>query len=494
MAAPLRGLNARDSLAAMKPTDALVLDNLVCRPSYVEIRKGWQNHVTGILANVQTLVSYSPLSGSRKLFAAAGGSIYDVTTAGVIGAAAVTGLTNAYWSYAVLGNTGGNFLIMVNGTDTAQSYNGTTWAAWAVTGIATTSLSFVTTWKRRVWAIEKNSFRAWYLATDTITGALTSFDFKTVFTRGGYLVAILNWTVDGGSGVDDLFVAVSSEGEFALYQGSDPVSAATFSLQGTYYIGKPVGTRFFTKFGGDILLLTAGGLVALSKYLQSAVLDETTILSDRIQQKIISDVASYSSTLGWELLTYFEDNLLILQVPGGSVGSRYQYVMNTLTGAWSKTLIAPVITFATHDGRLYAGHSDRVANSWTGGLDNTTPITFRLVPAFSYFGTPTQGKLFLLGRLTIEASGSPTYLTRLFRDFDTNYLFPSQVPAPASGALWGVALWGVAIWGGLTSFYRRWFSLSGYAYSATCATEGVSNLTTLRFVAADYTYKQGSVL
>lgn len=492
--APVRGLNFRDSLAAMKPTDALILDNLICRPSYVEIRKGWQEHVSGFSADVETLVPYAANSGATQLFAAAGDSIYDATSPGAVGAAVATGFTSAYWSYTVASNIGGNSLIMVNGLDAGQLYNGTAWAAWSITGVASDDLSFVTNWKNRVWAVEKNTFRAWYLATSAVTGAMTSFDFKAIFQRGGYLVAILTWTIDGGSGIDDIFVAVSSEGEVALYAGTDPASAATFALKGVFYVGKPVGQRFYAKFGGDLLLLTAGGIVALSKYLQSAILNNTTVLSDRIQRQIALDVTAYGSTQGWELIVYFEDNLLFIQVPGGSVGSRYQYAMNTLTGAWSRPLITPVITFAVMEGQLYAGHSTRVANSWTSGTDDGTPLTFSIVPAFSYFGSPTNGKRFTLGRMMIEADIPPTYQTKLLRDFNQTFTFPTQTPSPLSGALWDFAIWDSAIWGGSTVFYRRWYSLTGHAYAATIASQGVSNGEVLRFIAVDYSYEEGGLL
>src|SRR5689334_16921509 len=93
--APVRGLNFKDALPAMGPTDALVLDNWICRPSYIEVMKGSQDHVTGFGSDVQTLIPYFANDGMGKLFAASGTSIYDATTAGAVGAAVVTGMTSA---------------------------------------------------------------------------------------------------------------------------------------------------------------------------------------------------------------------------------------------------------------------------------------------------------------------------------------------------------------------------------------------------------------
>lgn len=491
--APVKGLNFKSPLSAMPQGYAIVLDNLVCRPTHLEVRKGWQPHVTGFVATVETLVPYAANAGSLSLFAAAGAGIYDVTTAGALGAAVASGFTSAYWSYTTVSNIGGNVLIMVNGADAGQSYNGTTWGAWSITGVASTALNFVTVWKRRLWAIEKDTFRAWYLATDAVSGAMTSFDFKAIFTRGGYLVALINWTIDGGQGADDLFLAVSSEGEVAVYAGTDPASASTFALKGLYFVGKPLGQRCFSKYGGDVVLLTTGGLVPFSKYLQSTGIDRTTFFTDTIQNKLREEIETYAATPGWEVVTFLEQNLLLLHVPAAD-GSRYQYVMNTDTGAWTRFLLSDVETFCVYNGFLYAGDATQVRNAWTGALDDEDPIRYRMVTAFSYFGAPSRGKHMLMTRLTMRASGAPQYMAKAIFEFDLNINFPSQSSTPAGAALWGTATWGTDIWGGSTVFYRKWLGLSGFGTAAALAVEGVNVHTVFEIVSIEYLYRVGGIL
>lgn len=494
MPAPTKGLNFKTPLPLLKPVDALQLDNLLCRPTHVEVRKGRTVHMTGFGATVKTLISYVPNSGSAKLFAVSGSGIYDATTAGAVGAAVSSGLTNSYCSSTVVGNIGGNTLIVVNGADTAVSYNGTTWGAWGITGVASNLLDFVTVWKRRVWAIEKNTFRAWYLPTDAVSGAATSFEFKAIFSKGGYLAAIVNWTIDGGSGSDDAFVAISSEGEAAIYRGTDPAAAATFALQGLYDIGKPIGRRFFSKYGGDVMLLTVNGLVPLSRFLQSGQADKSALVTDRLGTKLLQDIQDYGSLTGWEVVTYFEQNFLLIQVPAGSVGSYYQYVMNTETGAWSKFLHASLVTWKAHQGALYAGDATRVVNAYTSAEDEGEPIRYRMIPAFSYFGAPTKGKKFGLCRLTLKASSTPTYAIRLLTEFNTSVTIPSMSPTPPSGAVWDTARWDVDVWGGSSMYYRKWKSVTGFGTSATVAVEGVSSDFVHELVQLEYVYQEGGVL
>lgn len=489
--APVRGLNLRNSPAQLAPQDALVLENVVCRPTFVEVRKGRQDHKTGFGSNIETLMTYLGTSGSAKLFAATSSAIYDATIAGAVGAAVVSSLTSGQWSYTQVTNVAGHFLLAVNGADAGQKYDGTSWAAMSITGVATTALDYITVWKRRVWAVEKNTLNAWYLATDAISGAATRFDFSAIFRRGGKLVALINWTMDAGSGVDDHLLAVTSAGELAVYQGTDPASASTFALKGVYDIGAPVGRRFFSQLGGDVVMLTSVGLVSVSSLLQSSNLSRTPVISDSIGDQLRSDVRTFGSQSGWEVLTFIEENLLLVQVPSGSVGSRSQWVMNTMTKAWSHLSISPAITFTTFNGSLYCGQSDRVSNCWTGGLDGTTGITYRIIPAFSYFGSPGQLKKFGLARAHIRADSSPVYAVKLLRDFDTSVQFPSQVPSSPSGSAWGIAHWGVDVWGGSATFYRRWSSVTGAGLTAALAIEGIHSGATWQLYASDYSFEMG---
>jgi hypothetical protein len=123
--APVGGVNARDSLAAMPPTDAILMDNWFPQPSFVSLRNGSQLWASGLPGAVETVMAYNGL-GSRKLFGASGSAIYDITTQGAVGAAVVPGLTTNRLQHAMFNAGGGNFLVWVNGLNTPQFYDGTT--------------------------------------------------------------------------------------------------------------------------------------------------------------------------------------------------------------------------------------------------------------------------------------------------------------------------------------------------------------------------------
>ena len=129
VSSPVGGLNARDPLAEMKPTDAVILDNMFCTPFNVEMRFGYSVWATGITGNVNTLVSYSPPSGVPKFFAMAGANAYNISASGAVGAAVFTGKTSDKWQYVNFGTPAGNFMYLVNGVDKPMLYDGTTWTA-----------------------------------------------------------------------------------------------------------------------------------------------------------------------------------------------------------------------------------------------------------------------------------------------------------------------------------------------------------------------------
>src|SRR5690625_4995950 len=80
--APVGGLNDRDSLVNMKEKDAVLMVNWWPEPSHLVTRKGCIDRNVGFTAPIKTLVEYSDLDGSSKIFAASGGNIFNVTNPG----------------------------------------------------------------------------------------------------------------------------------------------------------------------------------------------------------------------------------------------------------------------------------------------------------------------------------------------------------------------------------------------------------------------------
>jgi hypothetical protein len=237
--APVGGLNYRDPISNMAVTDALVMRNFIPKQTGAELRKGWQYHTSSALANdIGSVFSYNaPNPASSKVFAAAAGNIYDVTTATPAVSQSTTGSTANLWSTAQFSTTSGNFLLAVSPGAGYWTYNGTSWTQQTVTGLPANPTS-VAVWKNRVFFTVQNSSSVYYLTTvNAITGTASEFPMGATMRNGGSMRAVINWTLDAGTGIDDYLVAVGSQGDVSVWQGTDPSNASTFALRGVWYVG-----------------------------------------------------------------------------------------------------------------------------------------------------------------------------------------------------------------------------------------------------------------
>ncbi len=461
--APVGGWNARDPLASMNQLDAVVMDNIYPETASVRLRPGRVTWATGITGNIKTVMGYNSGTAS-KLFAASASGIWDVTAQAAVGAVAITA-TDGKFEYINVTTSGGSYLAAVNGVDKLKLFDGTTWtnidaaSTPAITGVATTDLIDIHLFKRRVWFIQKNTTDLWHLSVDSFAGAATKFPLGPVFSRGGKLIAMGSWTIDGGQGLDDYFVIVTSEGEAAVYQGTDPTAAATWALVGVYYVGKPIGRRCLKKYGGDLLYLSELGLTPMSKLLQSATIDRSQAVSDKIKQAYADAVQTYRSVFGWDIVINPVYNAVQINVPQVEASLSYQYIMNNLTKSWCRFTGWSADCFGEFGSDIYSGMGTKVYKNWIGTADDAVGISSRCQQAYFKAGSSqAQVELF---RPNFTYAGSVTLQSAFDVDFDMFTMSPTQATYAyaATQALWGTGRWGTAVWSGTqTPSGKQWLS------------------------------------
>ncbi len=498
--APVAGWNARDSVANMPSTDAVVLDNWFPTTSDVKLRKGSAQYVTGVAdgadpVDVQTLIAYKPVSGNQELFGFADDSLYDFSSSGAVGVAIDTGLSNALWQCTNFTTSGGNFLLCVNGADEMETYDGTNWTVIngastpAITNVGTDDLIHLNVFKERVFYIEVASMNAWYSAAGAFAGALTKLPLGSVFKRGGYLMAMGTWTLDGGQGIDDYAVFLTSEGEVAVFQGTNP--ASTWALTGIFNIGKPIGRRCTQKLGGDLLIITTDGVVPASRvFVKDRA--EGIAITDKIQGAMAEAVALYGDNSGWEATLYPEGPALLVNVPSEP---QQQFVMNTVTKAWCRFTAWEANCFEEFDGELYFGTLGEVRKAWIGTSDLGDSIEGELVQAFSYFGNRGQLKQFTMVQPIIGWDSNPAQIL-MGIDVDFDIVTPaSEITLPeSSGGVWDTGLWDVAIWGGEPTLKKAWYSVTGLGYAAALHLNVSSTAANVSLAAVNYVFQPGGVL
>ena len=448
--APTGGWTEARTLGAGRA--ARTCENMFPTTQGVRVRGG-STRSANIGAAVKSMFSYR--GATSKLFAATTTAIYDITALDPVNvpAASQSGLTAWYWSTAQIATVGGEFLYAVNGSDAARLFNGTSWqtingaSTPSITGIATNFLSYVWVFKNRLWFVEASSRRAWYLPVDSIGGAAQSVSLDGVFQRGGSLLFGATWSADSGDGMDDRIVFVSSRGEVAVYEGSNPASAADWSIVGLYSMPAPRGPRCHVRAGGDILIGTDTGLVSLQSVVEKdASALETSAVTAPIETSWRANVIK-GGLQPWEAVKLNAENMLLVTLPQGQKSC---FVANIQTGALAKYTGWDTQCATVHDGKLYFGSSNGfVYAAETGGDDDGAAYVARLSLAPSDAGSPGVFKTAGAIQATFLAETEMTVQLSVVTDYLVEFP-PSPTPTvpPAStAALWGTAIWGVSRWG-----------------------------------------------
>ncbi len=493
LSAPIGGWNARDSIAAMPPLDAVSLVNLFPATSDVVVRFGHTRASTGYSGLVETILAYAGGS-TDKLFGISGGNVYDATSGGAIGAASLSGLSNNRWQYVNFTTSGGHYIVMANGLDSVKNFDGTTWTSPAITGVTSSDLITVNVHQNRLWFCQINTLKAWYLPTASIAGAAQALDLSAFAPHGGFLMAMGTWTIDAGYGVDDLAVFITSNGDVIVYRGTDPSSTTTWSLVGIFYMGSPVGRRCFVKYKGDLLIICQDGLVPLSSYLQSSRLDPRVTLTDKIQYATSQAISVYGNNFGWQVLPFPKQNMLILNVPYGVESNQQQFVMNTITGNWGNFQGWYASCWELYQDSIYFGSNGFIGKGWDTFADNGADINADGLQAFNYFDSPGQLKRFTMIRPVFLTNGTPSILGNMNIDFDTTAPVSSLAVTPTAYGNWYSAVWDTAIWGADLSVSRFWQGATGIGYCGAPRLISATNGIALHWVSTDIVMEPGQIL
>lgn len=493
--APIRGWNTRDSIADMKPGFARTLDNYYPDNRGVTLRNGYDEHATGAgSANVESLLVYNGLSAS-EMFAAGGGAIYDATGSGAVGSAVVSGLSGNRWQYVNIGTAGGQFLFAVNGEDAPRSYDGTSWATPSITGVTAANLVWCNLHQRRIFFGEKNSLEFAYLAVNSIAGAASTFSLAGVARKGGYIMGMATWTFDAGYGMDDHAVFVTSEGECIVYRGIDPSTAADWQLVGVYEIGKPLGRRFFLKYGGDAVLVTEDGFIQMAALVSGERQRENPLaLSDAISPSVNASARSNGTRFGWQPIFHTARGWLLFNVPQ-SATTAHQYVYSVKSKGWCRFTGLDAFCWAEFNGAIYFGGAGGVVyKADTGQNDNGSDIVGDIQPAFSFFGNATANKLFKLARPIWEADGSFTAAFDMNTDYDDQAPLASPTfDAPAS-MIWDVSNWDEAVWASGDEISAGWQSVTGEGFAGALRIRTASQGLSIKLLDVAYVFEEGGTL
>lgn len=427
LAGPVLGWDAQSPLAAMKPGNAVTLDNWTPRPGYVEVRRGFREQSVGLADPSETgIVWRGGGPGLDQIFQVSGGDIYDASTlGGTPGSAVYSGLSNSRVQYTNFSNDGGAWTLCFDGEDTPFKYDGSAWTTNTFTGssgsitLDDTALIDVMIHKRRLFLMEKDTLRVWFPPVNAISGSTQLLDLGPIFAEGGSLACFGSWSLDGGQGQDDVAVFCTNQGQIAVYQGTDPADSTAWALIGVFNIGLPLGRRSLLQYGADLAFLTTAGILLASQALSLDRSQENRIaLTAKIQNAFAQATQQYGQFFGWQGTLYPAGSLAIYNVPTVELTTSMQFVQNLQTGAWCRWLGMNANWFEVCNDLLYFGGVDGCYQADIGVTDNGGDLVADLVTNFDYYGRPGQQKQFTLVRPILRATSDVRPAVEMLIDFN----------------------------------------------------------------------------
>lgn len=474
--APTLGWVLNENLKNPSPASARVLDNWICTPTTIKVRGGCQKYATiGASDTVVSMFSYRS-GASEVFFAATGSDVFDISTVAdpdVIPTAAITGQTSGYYSTQMFGNASGAYLFAANGSDAVQRFDGAAWSAPALTGVSPSALSHVWVFASRVWFVEKDTMSAWYLGVDAISGAATEFSLAGVMTKGGSLLFGATWSLDAGDGLDDKCIFVSTEGEVAVYEGTDPSSATTWSKVGVYQIGKPIGQNATMQAGGDLLVATEMGLVPISEAIRRDVASLSLgAVSRKIEPYWQQRSALFAADgLPWEIQRWASQGIIIVSQPRATASAGTMLVANLQTGAWSRFTGMDARCLGYYAGYVYYGDANGVVRKMQAtGADDGIPYTATYLGQHEQLGAPGAEKTVVQMRPAFVTNSPIAPQLTAQVDYSETLSVPPSAYVSNNAEGWDISTWDASLWDAIgteatTASDSRWVAIGATGYA-----------------------------
>lgn len=417
--APIGGLNRRDTHNSMDQTDALQMDNYIPLENKIALRKGYITYYRNEKSFL-TLTVYKK-EDKQILLGISSGRAYNLSSSSNVRMYDNIIFNDSHCQTVQYKDR----LYFMNGVDVPQVFyindnNEEVFTDWGFSNSDLDASKIISgcVSKQFLWGVEKGSLKAWYSAVaGNISGNLNCFDLSGIARFGGHLINICNWTVDGGQGIDDLTVFITSEGEVLVYSGSNPNSADNWSLKGSYKISSPLGYRCVLQYQGDVIIITEDGYLPLSKVLPlNAAGASTYAFSDKIRGLILERSSLHKDKFGWQGLIYTHGGYALFNVP---LSQGYeQHVINLTSGAWCRFTGIKSHCWVIYNDKIYFGSDYGVCQFDRGYSDNGYPITGEIRQAYNNLGYEGLKKIQLLNP---RMASSGRYSLVIYLDTDYNH-------------------------------------------------------------------------
>lgn len=347
--------------------------------------------------------------------------------------------------------------------------------------------------QNHVWFADTTNLAVYYLPLQQKSGEVKYLPLNALFKRGGTVRAIFSWTVDGGDGMDDKLVIFSSNGECAIYSGTDPDS--DYSLVGVFRFDSPMSKHCVTQYGGELYVLISTGLVPMSTLMRAQV--EHLGQTDRDVYTAFSDNSRrFRDLAGWQAFIDPSTSRIICNMPQGGANRYQQLVRFMPTQYWTSWSAIPARSFGWLNNVLYLGDdSGNLFASDPAYLDDDgMAIKVDVQLAWSNFKTPGV-KQFKMVKAYIITDGAPKPAIDIQVDYQTNP--PQNQPELTftnTGGEWDVADWDTTDWAAGATMIAKWSGVGRLGTVGAFRMQALIKGCEFSFSGADILYETGSVM
>lgn len=507
MPGPVLGLDLTSPIDNMDPSHALELINVFPGNGLSSVRQGYFKFAKPSSNAIRFMTQLAKTDGTKLLVAATNTELYSVSTAGV-----VTNITKAS------PHTSGEFTSVIfnnkiylcnnagTATDQAQYWDGSAAQAadLAFTGVSLQNLCSVSSYRERLYFVERNSMNMWYgalNATGVAASALTSFDTSRTFKHGGYLIHAGSYTNQTAISSQNLFFACTSEGELAFWQGTDPgntTGSEPWTLVARYKIGKPLGFRCFVRVGADIWVITQQGIVPISALFQADPEMALKAVSDKLNPLIASSAKAIPFSYLWGGFTWSIGRRVYITAPI-SAGTSWFFVYSMDSKGWtifqldkttdslSSCVFNDLPYYGGSDGTIWKGETGYTDRAETGVAGNA--IYFNIRTPFSFYGTRGNYKVFRDIRPIVQTQPGYAFNLGLDLDFKKNAIIPAVTSTTGDPTDWGDP-WG-SPWASSTEYVFDRYATRGQGYCASIRFSGALNNVSLNIFSFEVRYEVG---
>lgn len=446
--APSDGLDLFSSIDRVPETNATKLINLYPTGTRCVLRGGLEEYAD-TSDSADTLINFPQLDGTEDLICGSNSKLYAITSGTETDLTGTTTPTSDIWQGVVFNKR----LFLCNGVDTPQVNTGSgVFTDLNFTGGSTPTLSTlinVSTYKERLYFIPVNSTSVWYGNTKAIgTTALVEFPFEYVFKRGGFLVSCGSWTNQTGQNSQDLFYALSSEGEIVFYQGSSP-SDTTWALVARFIIGKPLGRRAFAHVENDLWILTSQGIVPVSDLFGGGSSVASNGISRRVNKVLQEASKNFPFSHLYQAKYWAQGRRVYITYPTSATNTK-MLVMNAENAAWciyEYSLSGAAVSMEIHEDNPYFGSTTgKIWLAENNYNDNGEAINFEMRLGPNFFGNRGAFKRFSDIRPLMKTLGGITLSLGIDTNFQETYLSDTIVTAQGLSSPWDTSPWDTALW------------------------------------------------